>query len=184
MLTRSGILRPLAFGVALLFTRIAGNTQPWGPLTNEHPIVIDHLIHLYDGLTSQIAARNSADPEHADSRQQGAMGLFGVSAAGYQTMGIILSAAKVKLDTERSAQSKYVSGLASNTPSTSVQATMQDFHQQQLATFRQVLVDLKAQLNSTDWAALQAFIGTELTGKIKVGMMNRPVNPPPGNAKP
>jgi hypothetical protein len=156
---------------------IAANGQPWGQLTNDHPIVIDHLIHLYDGLANQIATRNAADPEHADSRRQGALRLFGISATGYQSMGSVISSAKAKLDAVRSSQSEYVSVLTRNTPpSAAAQATFQSFYQQQLAILRGVSLDLRAQLGPADWAALQSFITTELTGKIKVGMSTGQAN--------
>ncbi len=35
------------------------------PTDDNHPIVIEHLIHLYDSLASQIAVRNAADPKFA-----------------------------------------------------------------------------------------------------------------------
>ena len=106
MPTRNNRMRALVCAVALLLMRIPGSGQPWGRLTNDHAIVVEHLIHLYDGLASQMASRNSADPDHADSRQQGLFRLFGVSPAGYQTMGIILSSAKTKLEAVRSSQSR------------------------------------------------------------------------------
>jgi hypothetical protein len=175
MLTRNHGIHALAIGVALLATRTPSQAQAPGPLTNDHPIVIDHLIHLYDGLAGQIATRNAADPEHADSRQQGAMNLFRVSATGYQVLGNVLSTAKARLDAVRSAQSKYVTGLTSNTPpSTSVAARLQDFYQQQLAVFQTVSDDLKKQLSPPDWDNFQAFIAAELVGKIKVGTVTTP----------
>lgn len=175
MPTRHYGIRALAIGVALLVAGVKGQAQAPGPLTNDHPIVIDHLIHLYDGLAGQIAAREATDPEHADSRKQGAMNLFRVSATGYLVLGNVLSAAKARLDAVRTAQSKYVTGLTSNSlPSPSVSGSLQDFYQQQLVIFQTVSADLKKQLISTDWDNLQAFIAAELAGKIKVGAVMSP----------
>jgi hypothetical protein len=130
-----------------LSTMLTAAAQIPGPLTNNHPIVIDHLIHFYDGLASHIAARDVEDPGNAASRLLGARTIFGLSADGYQHLGIVLLAAKSKLDGLRSSQGSY---------------------QQQNAVLQGVSADLKAQLNPTDWSALQLFIQRELVGKIKV----------------
>ena len=111
MLSSKHWRRVLTVAFAGVLIRSQGYTQPIGPLTNDNPIVMDHLIHLYDVLTKEIATRNGADPANADSRHLGAARLFGVSPAGYQTLGSILSAAKVRLDAVRNSQSQYVAGL-------------------------------------------------------------------------
>jgi hypothetical protein len=97
----------LLLAVTILSIARVVDGQGITPLTNNHPIVINHLIGLYTGLASQIAANNATDPANALSRQMGAQGIFGVSAAGYQSLGAVLSAAKAQLDTVQSAAAQY-----------------------------------------------------------------------------
>ena len=170
----------IALATLFSLTTKIGIAQPWGALTNHHRIVVDHLIHLYTDLTNQISARNAADPSLAASRLQGAMSLFGLSPAGYQIMGSIISGAKGQLDTVREAQSKYVTGLVSSAPpSAAVRASLQTFYDQQTAILQQVPIDLKAKLDAADWGALQTFVSAELTAKIKVAKVTDPLKAPP-----
>jgi hypothetical protein len=122
-----------------------------------------------------IAARNAEDPENAESRLAGAARIFGVSADGYQRLGSILSAAKVRLEGVRSSQSQYAARVAGAKASTERdRAALQDFYEQQLTVLRNVPVDLQSRLTAADWASLRVFIETELVGKIKVGMLTNP----------
>ena len=172
MLRRNRGIQTLTLCATLLFLGASAQAQPWGQLTNDHPIVIDHLIHFHDGLANHVTTRNAADPEHADSRQQGAMRVFGMTPGGYQTMGVILASAKVQLDAVRKSQSQHVSGIASGAALSASRPALNDFYQRQLAILRRVPVDLKAQLAPADWAGLQAFMAAELTGKIQVAPVN------------
>src|ERR1019366_5959920 len=84
---------------------------PMGPLTADHPIVIEHLIHLHGELAKQIAASNSGGSEDSDVRRNALMHLLGVSAVGYQRVTSVLSTAGVQLEAVRSSESQYLSGL-------------------------------------------------------------------------
>ena len=174
MLMRTLKQRILPALAAFFLFMTSGFPQPWGTLTNDHAIVIEHLIQLHDSFAGQVTARNSADPAHADSRQLGIMNLFGVSASGYQTLARVLSAAKANLDAVRTAQSRYVAGMAPNAAAASVSAALGSYQNQQLAILHAVPTDLKRQLSSADWTGLQAFISAELTAKIHVGMAAAP----------
>jgi hypothetical protein len=161
--------------MAAVLSIVLGVAQVPIHLTNDHPIVIEHLIGLHDGLSKHIAARNAEDPENAQSRLAGAARIFGVSAEGYQRLTGILSAAKVRLEGVRSSQSQYTARIASAKTMTARDRTaLQGFYEQQNTVLRSVPLDLQAGLSPSDWTSLRVFIETELVGKIRVGTLTNP----------
>ena len=160
--------------IPLCLALVAGFTSAQGPvpLTNDHPIVIEHLIHYYDNIAKHVANRNAEDPANAASRQQGALRIFGLSAQGYNAFGAVLRSVKARLDDVRNAQSQFVSGLTPSSPDGS--GRLQEFYKQQQAILLTVPADLKKQLSAADWAALQTFLTNEMTSKIKVAPLTVP----------
>jgi len=155
-------------GAALLNTLVVG--QPLGPLSNEHPIVVEHLIQFHSALAGHVALRNNEDPAHAASRTEGLHRIFGVGPEGYRVLSSVLSDAKIRLDTAKTARSTGSSGTSSITAT----ATLELLYNQQLSILRTVSTDLRKLMTAAEWRSFQDFITREFTTKIEVSPLSIP----------
>ncbi len=179
MLTHRSLKPRVPAIIALAFlSLVTGRAQPWGPLTADNPIVVDHLIHYHDAVANEIALRNAVDPRQAESRQLGVAFMLGITTSGYQSLGRVLGAAKANLDAVRSSQSKYLANPGVAGSPASMSTALGAFKQQELAILRSVPLDLKNQLSLADWTGLQIFIGKILVSSIRVGMATPNLSPP------
>jgi len=137
-------------------------------LTDDHPIVVEHLVRLHYALTSAIATRNSADPQQATARANGLRRVFSLSESGYTTMSMVLSATKSQLDQLEAEQNQYVSQLM-QTHSEASDEKLQGFFNRKNAILRSARVALQSQLSDGDWQGLRNFILTDIVGVLKVG---------------